>query len=929
MAGPGGPPSYIENNKGIFYPLHSKTTTCPTYRESPTQISFSRIRHRNREIDLSESFGIVSVPSRLSFQNVPGIKTRRQSSSNNKFTRVEQVPAAKEISPVEPLSSARIPSRRRLSFKDRYFTGIFSHTGEIGAQKILSDRSSSENIPVRLSTLRFSDGSHNVCTGIKLGGGTAQRKRFKSDSLPRRFSVSQSERGRLKRAHALSGQFSEGFGMDHKREKITESSYPLLRIFRTEVGHKKQQDFITRQKDCVVEERSRSVNNDRDLELGQREESGRKAHFCIFRCSSGKASFKASSTRSKPLTRKSEESQIYYSKESHKGNFLVVSKPSKSSVNFQLPGHCLCNDRRVGYRVGRPCQRCFVKRSLGQQSDIVAHKSQGAICRIPSNPYGVRSTTGEKSDGSVRQQNSGGLHTEPGWNQIYSSDRPNIKNFGAGQHKPDRDISLLYTRCLQRYCRQSLPSETSSGLASLQPRNRLTVQEMGNPRGRSFCHCFLKCCTELCQSRCKGQECSLHRCLQQNLGIQPGLDFPSTSPDSTCAVSFEQSQRQICPNSTKMGTSILESRFKTKNIGSSCSHSESGTSSMGRNTKCSSSGCPKLTLGSLVGTGWSSITSSWDAEDIKLLEGSWRKSTLKTYSAPWKAWVNRCIQKNLDPNQPDPADVAQYLCFLHREKGLAPCTIKLHKSVIAALANPLKRENITNHPLVKHVIRAIDNTLPPTVKKSIWDVEHLVLWMKNSVINEESLFEVSRHVALILLLASGRRIHDLTLLRVDEDYFELTEDSVTFWPVYGSKTDKNNYRQSGWHLSKGSSRNLDPVYWTKTLINLSAGRRQARTHLTNLFVSIRGVVKPASRALIAGWVKTAFVHLGIEFSPGSIRSAVASSRQAGNVPLDVILKNGNWKSDKNVFKFYFKEVIKNSTTTNTVCELVYSNFKPI
>lgn len=78
-----------------------------------------------------------------------------------------------------------------------------------------------------------------------------------------------------------------------------------------------------------------------------------------------------------------------------------------------------------------------------------------------------------------------------------------------------------------------------------------------------------------------------------------------------------------------------------------------------------------------------------------------------------------------------------------------------------------------------------------------------------------------------------------------------------------------------------------------------------------MFITSRGRVAPASRAVIAGWIKTAFSELNINFSPGSIRSAVASSRKDNNVPMDIILANGNWKSEKNVIKHYFKEIINN------------------
>ncbi|KAH9627955.1 hypothetical protein HF086_013064 [Spodoptera exigua] len=102
----------------------------------------------------------------------------------------------------------------------------------------------------------------------------------------------------------------------------------------------------------------------------------------------------------------------------------------------------------------------------------------------------------------------------------------------------------------------------------------------------------------------------------------------------------------------------------------------------------------------LENTGWTRITATWPKDDLELLEKSWRKSSLKTYDAPWKTWVTRYRQLHLDPNDPDPATVALHLSYLHRVKQFSPGTNKLHKSVISVLANPLKREEISSQPLV-------------------------------------------------------------------------------------------------------------------------------------------------------------------------------------------------------------------------------------
>lgn len=57
------------------------------------------------------------------------------------------------------------------------------------------------------------------------------------------------------------------------------------------------------------------------------------------------------------------------------------------------------------------------------------------------------------------------------------------------------------------------------------------------------------------------------------------------------------------------------------------------------------------------------------------------------------------------------------------------------------------------------------------------------------------------------------------------------------------------------------------------------------------FISTKAEVKAAS--VIAGWLKTAFVDLGINKGPGSVRSADASNNYDQNSPLDEILQRGN------------------------------------
>lgn len=201
----------------------------------------------------------------------------------------------------------------------------------------------------------------------------------------------------------------------------------------------------------------------------------------------------------------------------------------------------------------------------------------------------------------------------------------------------------------------------------------------------------------------------------------------------------------------------------------------------------------------------------------------------------------------------------------------------------------------------------------------------LIEWIKQNDINEDSIFQVSRNVATLLLLATGRRVHDLTLLDVGEHFFEDGNTSVKFWPRHGSKTDSSTYTQSGWEITRNPNKNLDLVYWIQRLLQVTQSRRGS---LSSLFLTTRGSTKPASRSVIAGWVRTLFKQAGITATPGSCRSAVASDNWVNQrMDLEDVLKKGNWRKEDTFLKHYFRVINPRASQNNTVS--ISCDFSPI
>lgn len=84
------------------------------------------------------------------------------------------------------------------------------------------------------------------------------------------------------------------------------------------------------------------------------------------------------------------------------------------------------------------------------------------------------------------------------------------------------------------------------------------------------------------------------------------------------------------------------------------------------------------------------------------------------------------------------------------------------------------------------MLRAIDLTKPVPNKKLILDLNQLVAWIKLVVVDTRSTFQVCHRMALILmLLASGGRIQNLTLLRIDRGNLLLEKDFVPLWTDFG------------------------------------------------------------------------------------------------------------------------------------------------
>lgn len=169
--------------------------------------------------------------------------------------------------------------------------------------------------------------------------------------------------------------------------------------------------------------------------------------------------------------------------------------------------------------------------------------------------------------------------------------------------------------------------------------------------------------------------------------------------------------------------------------------------------------------------GWSNNLTGWDDSQLNLLLSSWRPSTRKTYKVAWDRWLIWNKIHKLNPFRPSGSILAKFLADLHLKERLSYNTIMLHKSVVSTMCDTELSGHLSSHVLVKHVLKSISLKNPVAHKTAVWNVDVLISFLEKVTIDESNFFQTSRHTALLLLLCSGRRVHDLTLLTVDSEHY--------------------------------------------------------------------------------------------------------------------------------------------------------------
>lgn len=848
------------------------------------------------------------MPNWFSVRNVSPKEVRRHLSSNIQPKRVKQVCTSAQISTPKSPEDSYTLGREQLYDETRHIASLFSPAYRPQSSTLFVPKLSRKSISNDVPPIRPGQCSSGFCESYKLDCTHAKGARYNCSSISGRLPC-HSQRPRYStKSIQLCRKILREIRLANKSRKVIENGYNEIRIPWDYMGYETKPEVTITGKERSSRTSPRTFNKETTLELAQRESYLRETELRFLCRTPGSPSQPSSPTRIEPFTSGKTRIAVPDVSTHLTRTTLVETEFGRRLTDTHTGTLHLYDNGCCRQRLGCRSER---SETLGLVDGIpkkVAQQSKRTLHRIRSH---IPSSTNAKEPdyyAADRQQNYGSLLNEARGNQIIEATRKCKENPGTLSDSSLSSGCSLHTGSLQRVGGRPLTRKRPPGVASQASGNSGDIPQARHSGSGPVCVKEVGCGPDLCQRRCEGFTQHIYGRFQRDMGVQTGMDFPTTNLDTPGNTPPGLIKRHIPDSGPELEQSFLGSRPQETSPLPTNANKEPEHELNRPTDEPSTTTRRKSKFIGLESTGWTAHLKNWSEEDLNLLEASWRKSTMKTYKPAWFRWQRWADNNKIPVNDPSPADLAKYICHLYNNVKLAPRTIAVHKSVVTTLANPERTEELSSSGLVKHALKAVFSK-KPTIKKPIpWKVNDLLDFLRSYHIDENSLFQIFRHTCVLLLLASGRRVHDLTLLSIRQGSLMDSQDEIILWPDFGSKTDSGTYRQSGWVLkANNNDGRLNLVSWIRKSISASQARR-ANKKLDSLFITTRGAVKKASRSVIAGWIRTIFREAGISASAGSFRAAVASENWTNNrYDIDEILKMGNWRSKTTFFKHYFRE----------------------
>ena len=287
----------------------------------------------------------------------------------------------------------------------------------------------------------------------------------------------------------------------------------------------------------------------------------------------------------------------------------------------------------------------------------------------------------------------------------------------------------------------------------------------------------------------------------------------------------------------------------------------------------------------------------------------------------------------MDISDPTIPDIANFLNYLFKEKGLKPSTISGHRTAIADGLG-LKGEDVSKSLELNRLLSRFYRD-KPVANRSIpsWDLALVLQALTKQPfepLGKASLKLLTFKTVFLLTLASGKRRGEIHAWTFSSLSYKENWSQVTIAPSTAFLA-KNQLASDGPtvirpvvipalkpHLDSSliQDRSLCPVRALKYYLDRT---KDLRKNKNLLFVAIKeGFTRDISRATISSWLKQTILlayeksdsetHQLCQVKAHDVRSMAASLAFKGGVSLSEILEACFWKSHNTFTNFYLKDL---------------------
>ena len=219
-----------------------------------------------------------------------------------------------------------------------------------------------------------------------------------------------------------------------------------------------------------------------------------------------------------------------------------------------------------------------------------------------------------------------------------------------------------------------------------------------------------------------------------------------------------------------------------------------------------------------------------------------------------RGWGTFCAERKIDSVCPTIIDILAFLTHLYGQRKEYN-TIVMTKSVLSSIIHVPGVGKISQHPLVKRLLKGVFNSRPPKAKyECIWDPQLLLQYLK-SLNNRKIDFKMLSIKTVALLTLSGQRVSTVQKFKISE--LQKTPEMVIFTKTDLLKHSRPNYRSPPivFHAYPHDC-NVCPV---AVIENYLSARALLTTHNKSdqFILCYRNLHGPATTDTIARWVKMA------------------------------------------------------------------------